>query len=76
MNVTILAFAQARDTFGFSEKVVDCEPGETARELLRRVSPGISIENLRVALDSEFAEWDEAMGEVKELALLPPVSGG
>lgn len=76
MRVKLLAFAQARETFGFSEKIVECVSGQTPRELMEAVAPGVSLENLRVAVDQEFAEWDEPTGEAVEIALLPPVSGG
>lgn len=76
MKVKLMAFAQARETFGFSEKIVECDPGQTAREVISGIAPGISLESLRVAVDCAFADWDEPLGEVNEMALLPPVSGG
>ncbi len=76
MNLTILVFAQARDAFGFAERAVPCAPEETPREVLQRVSPGVSLEHLRVALDCEYVTWDTPIGEAAELAIIPPVSGG
>lgn len=76
MKVKLLAFAQARETFGFSEKMVECESAQTPREVMEMVAPGISLESLRVAVDCGFADWDKPMGEAAEMALLPPVSGG
>lgn len=76
MKVKILAFAQARETFGFSEKTVEVEAGQTPRDVMGKVAPGVSLEGLRVALNCEFVDWDKAIGEAGELALLPPVSGG
>lgn len=76
MNVKLLAFAQARETFGFSEKIVKCDSAQTPREVMEMVAPGVSLEGLRVAVDSTYADWDKAIGEVNEMALLPPVSGG
>lgn len=76
MNLTILAFAQARDTFGFAERVVACAPEETLRVVVQRVAPGVSLEHLRVALDCEYVTWDTPIGEAAELAIIPPVSGG
>ncbi|MBC7979407.1 MAG: MoaD/ThiS family protein [Armatimonadetes bacterium] len=76
MKITLLAFAQSRDAFGFSERVVEFEEGETARGLVGRIAPGVEIGNLRVAVDCEFASWDAALGNARELAFLPPVSGG
>ena len=76
MNITLLAFAQARDTFGFSECVVACASEDTPRTLLQRVAPGASLEHLRVALDCEYVTWDTPIGVAAELAIIPPVSGG
>lgn len=76
MKLTLLAFAQSRETFGFSEKIVDFDPSETPRQLLDRIAPGVGTAGLRVALDCDFVAWDAPLGEVKEMALLPPVSGG
>ncbi|WP_411825797.1 MoaD/ThiS family protein [Luteolibacter sp. AS25] len=76
MMIKILAFAQARETFGFSEKEIEYEPMETARELITRVSGDSSFQNLRVAVDCDFRGWDEPIGEAVEIALIPPVSGG
>lgn len=76
MTIKILAFAQARETFGFSEKILDCETGITPREVMGKVNPAVSLEGLRVAVNCEFADWDEPIREAAEMALLPPVSGG
>lgn len=76
MKVKVLAFAKAKDDFGFSEKEVEADEGETPREMMARIAPGRSLEGLRVALDLEFGGWDIPMGRVKEISLLPPVSGG
>lgn len=76
MKLKLLAFAQARETFGFSEKTVDCIAGETAREVMAAIAPGIPLDGLRVAVDSEYVDWDRQLGEAAEMALLPPVSGG
>lgn len=76
MKITVLAFATAKDVLGFSEKSVETLEGETPRELAARLVPGLEVDDWRVALDSEFASWDQAIGEARELAFLPPVSGG
>ncbi len=76
MKRTVLAFAQARGDFGFSEKIVDVGDTETPREILREIAPGVSLEGLRVAVDCEFADWDSPVGKGREIALIPPVSGG
>ncbi len=76
MKMTLLAFAQAREAFGFSEKEVGFAEGETPREIVKREAPGVSLDGLRVAVDSEYVDWDAPLESGKEMALLPPVSGG
>lgn len=77
MKITILAFAQTSGQLGFSEKAVDCEPGETPRQLLRRLAPNFDPGKIvRVAVNQEYADWDRPIGSATELALIPPVSGG
>lgn len=77
MEVTVLAFAQARETFGFSSRTVPCTPEETPRALLRRLAPGASVEHLAVAVDNEYTTFDTPLGgAAREMILIPPVSGG
>lgn len=76
MPITVLAFAQSQDAFGFSSRELPCSPEDTPRTLLRRVKPDADLSLLRVALDCEFSTWDTPLGEAKELAIIPPVSGG
>jgi len=76
MSITVLAFAQSQDTFGFSSRELPCSPEDTPRTLLLRVKPDADLSLLRVALDCEFSTWDTPLGDSKELAIIPPVSGG
>ena len=76
MQVILLAFAQAGDALGFRERWVECEAQDSPRAILARIEPHFSTENLRVAVDEEYADWDRAIGEAREIALIPPVSGG
>ena len=76
MQIRLLAFAQAGDALGFRERVVECDARETPRAIVARIEPGFSTENVRVAVDEEYAEWDRAIGAAREIALIPPVSGG
>ena len=77
MKIAVLTFAHTRELLGFSEKSVECEPDETPRQILRRLAPQFDPGNtIRVALDREYADWDQPVGPATELALIPPVSGG
>ena len=76
MDITLLAFAQAKDDFGFSSRTVSCSPDDTPRMLVSRIAPAADLAHLRVAVDCEFADWDAPIGNAREIALIPPVSGG
>ena len=77
MKVKILTFAQTRTQLGFGERTVECAPTETPRAILRRVAPEFEPgKTIRVAVNQEYADWDQPVGEAFELALIPPVSGG
>ncbi len=77
MQIRLLAFAQTRDALGFHERVVSCAPEETPRQIVARAAPALGLMHLRVAVDCEYHDWDQPVGEdASELALIPPVSGG
>lgn len=76
MRLTILAFAQIRDQLGFQEQEVEFTEGETPRQIMTRVAPDMDWSHIRVAVDCEYVEWDSPLNSSRELALIPPVSGG
>ena len=55
---------------------MECDANDSPRAIMARIAPHFSTENLRVAVDEEYADWDRAIGEAREIALIPPVSGG
>ncbi len=77
MKIKIFTFAQTRTQLGFAEKDFACKPNETPREIFRRLAPEFNPgKTIRVAVNQEYADWDQPVGEAFELALIPPVSGG
>ena len=76
MQLRILAFAQAQDRLGFSERVVECSASDSPRTILAAVAPDFDGAGMRVAVDCEYHDWDAPVGAVAELAIIPPVSGG
>ena len=76
MEVRLLAFAQARDQLGWAERLVEFSPGMTPRALLARVAPQVCVDTWRVAVDEEYQPWDAPLSTAREIALIPPVSGG
>jgi molybdopterin synthase sulfur carrier subunit len=76
MQIRLLAFAHTEKTAGFRERVIECAPEETPRQVWRRVAPALEAHGLRVAVDCEYHDWDKPIGHAAEVALIPPVSGG
>ncbi len=77
MKIKILTFAQTRTQLGFSELDVDCAATETPRQILHRIAPQFDPgKSIRAAVNQEYTDWDQPVGEAFELALIPPVSGG
>ena len=76
MKIKLLAFAQAADQLGFRERVVDCSGDDSPRGMLTTHAPKLDCSLMRVAVDGEYRDWDAAIGEAREIAIIPPVSGG
>jgi molybdopterin converting factor small subunit len=77
MQVKVLAFAIASDTLGWREMIVNCTPSQSPLEIISALSPEISTKNWRVAVDCNYHAWNKAIGPLaKEIAIIPPVSGG
>ena len=77
MQVKLLAFASSAADLGWREHSCECDESETPRAIFTRVAPGFDPGKARVAVDCEYAEWDEPVGPATtEIAIIPPVSGG
>jgi molybdopterin synthase sulfur carrier subunit len=81
VRLDVRYFASLADTTGCAKESVQLDaPADVAglwRELVRR-HPGLAQVAYRplVACDQEYAEWDRGLDGVREVAFLPPVSGG
>lgn len=80
MQITLLAFAQARDVFGLDEKVLTLPDDEksTPASVLDSLRPDwrTQLPTARAAVDLEYVEWDHPLADGQTLAVIPPVSGG
>ncbi|HUA53254.1 MAG TPA: molybdopterin converting factor subunit 1 [Candidatus Sulfotelmatobacter sp.] len=81
----VLYFAWLRSKTGVAEETVAPPPGVTTVasliEHLRARGGGYEdalrdLSCVRVAVNQEFAELDQAIGASDEIALFPPVTGG
>lgn len=81
MNLRVLYFASLVDRTGVPSEIVDVEPTADAGVLWRRLCrrhPALGAMGYRpmVAFDMEYGGWDRKLEGVREVAFLPPVSGG
>lgn len=77
IQVKLLAFASAAVQLGWREILAECSPDESPRDLFQRIAPTFDFSSARVAVDSEYCSWDDAIGPMaQEVAVIPPVSGG
>ena len=79
--VTVLLFAGLREAAKAETITVEIAEGSTAGDLLEAVETQIPalagrVGASRVAVDHAFVDADDPIDGAKELALIPPVSGG
>jgi molybdopterin synthase sulfur carrier subunit len=78
-DVTILYFAALRDAAGLSTERVETSAADLRAlydELQARHGLPFPARQLRVAVDGEFARWEDVPRDGTEIAFIPPVSGG
>ena len=77
MKVTLLAFASAAQRLGWRSQEVEADPTATPLALFQHVNPDFAPGVARVAVDGNYHEWGTPIGaEAREVAIIPPVSGG
>jgi len=78
-SVQLLYFAALREARGLSSETVQtlaCTTAGLYEELRFRHRLPLSTDQLRVAKNGEFADWDSAVSSGDELVFIPPVAGG
>ena len=81
MPVEVLYFASLRERVGAGQETLDVDPSLDLNglwELLVRRHPALAevVPRPLAACDREYASWDRTLEGVREVAFLPPVSGG
>ena len=77
--VTVLYFASLRDASGMASEEVQSTAVDLRalyEELQSRHGFVMPMNRLRVAVNGDFASWDDSLIEGSEVAFIPPVSGG
>ncbi|MCG3155538.1 MAG: hypothetical protein DKINENOH_02144 [bacterium] len=81
MKIRILLYASLRDAVGAREVEIELPGPLTPLQIAERLASqyprlGPHLKSLSFAVDGEFVPAHAALAEARELALLPPVSGG
>jgi molybdopterin synthase sulfur carrier subunit len=77
--VTVLYFASLRDAAGVASERIESDAidlQDLYAQLQSRHGFTWPADRLRVAVDGEFARWEDGLREGSEIAFIPPVSGG
>lgn len=77
--LTVLYFASLRDARGLATEEVQSTAVDLRGlylELQSRHGFVMPMNRLRVAVEGDFASWDDRLAEGSEVAFIPPVSGG
>lgn len=79
MTFTVCYFGLLAERRGLSEEsVTSCAatPAALYAELDAAYALGLSIPDLRTAVNDAFVAWDHPLADQDNVALLPPMSGG
>jgi|TARA_B100001059_G_C17758763_1_gene541534 molybdopterin synthase sulfur carrier subunit len=83
MMVKIMYFAWVREKIGASKEVIETNAG-TVNELILELSQKgenykiafSKLDEIKVALDQDLADFNSSLLGVKEVAFFPPMTGG
>jgi molybdopterin converting factor subunit 1 len=79
MKLNIQYFALLREQAGRSAETVETSaatPADLLSELTARYGFTLSREHLKVAVNSEFADWSRPLSAGDAVVFIPPVAGG
>ncbi len=80
MNVRVVLFAKPRELVGRPNVDLALPAGATAADAWRRLSDQFDLgplpRSFRCAVNSEYANWEDALKDGDEVAVIPPVAGG
>ena len=80
MKIKVLGFGIVREIFGNQSVEIDIDEGLTVsglRDILESGFPKMrTLKSYMIALDEEYADEDQVISNLNEIAVIPPVSGG
>ncbi len=80
MRITVLYFASLADKAQQGQQQLDLADNLSLSELYTQLKQQhgfeLDISKVRVAINDEFASWDDAINDGDTIAFIPPVAGG
>jgi molybdopterin converting factor subunit 1 len=79
MQLTIQYFAILREQAGRSQEILEtaaATPADLYAELVARYGFTLAREQLKVAVNSDFADWSRRLTAGDSVVFIPPVAGG
>lgn len=80
MNITVLYFASLADKAKKGQEILSLEPNMTLPNLYAQLQSehGFDLDSsqVRVAINDEFAGWQDTITDGDKVAFIPPVAGG
>lgn len=80
MRITVLYFASLADKAQQGQQQLDLADNLSLSELYAQLKQQHGFEldtvKVRVAINDEFASWDDAINDGDTIAFIPPVAGG
>jgi sulfur-carrier protein len=79
MKVLVYFFAQSREIAGESQQEFEIDNGTDVSLLLKKLTrqfPDLKTLDIRVAVNSDYAENSHLLHDGDEIAIIPPISGG
>lgn len=80
MRITVLYFASLADKAQQGQQQLDLADNLSLSELYAQLKQQhgfeLDISKVRVAINDEFASWNDAINDGDTIAFIPPVAGG
>lgn len=77
MSIKVRYFASLKEIAGGSDQLLEVAEPITAREVWYLCLNGKTTpDNVLVAINMNYAEWDSLVSDGDEIAFFPPVTGG
>jgi len=77
MSINVLFFASLREQLGLAQLETDWQTGMTTGDIWQQTTAQNSLpDNVLVACNQQYCDWQTVVAEGDEVAFFPPVTGG